>query len=509
MGKTTDKGDKGDKSDKSGEGGDAPTATSASASKRAKQAPVMVTGAVTKKSARKGKGVGPVFQRNNAELWRAVGEHCAELARTGGTAHTVPPLNVATASCQLRPSAQQAVPQVVPLSRAEQRYLESQPAEVRLRILQALQAGGAPATPLRFRVSESNLPPRIKTEILNRLAASCCDSKYEAYVEKALTLPLGKYSPPLALTSSVSQWIQEARTLMDDAMYGQHTVKDEVVRMLCQFKSSGATRPFALALQGPPGIGKTSFVQNALAPVLKRPFTFISLGGASDGAMLAGHSYTYEGSQCGALANSLIDHGVMDGVFFFDELDKVSETSRGQEVSNILLHLTDRVQNDHFGVDKYFSGIEFDFSRSIFIFSYNDERPINPVLLNRMNVIKFDCPSDEDKLEIAKRHLFPRALEAAGLDPNPEKSLSIPDEVMREIIKMGPREPGLRGLEKSIGRIVDTCNVLANQSGRHLRTLGEDLPESIQLPFKLSMRIVNRCISCASSRDAPPPLMYC
>lgn len=359
-------------------------------------------------------------------------------------------------------------------------------------------------------MSDSNLPLRIKSEILNRLAGAGCDGgKYEAYVEKALTLPIGKYSPPLALTSSVDQWIQEARVLMDNAMYGQHTVKDEIVRMLCQFASSGATRPFALALQGPPGIGKTSFVQNALAPVLKRPFTFVSLGGASDGTMLAGHSYTYEGSQCGALANSLIDHGVMDGVFFFDELDKVSETSRGQEVANILLHLTDRAQNNHFSVDKYFSGIEFDFSRSIFIFSYNDERPINPVLLNRMNVIKFDRPSDEDKLEIAKRHLLPRALHAAGLDADSEKSLSIPDDVMREIIKMGPREPGLRGLEKDIGKIVDTCNVLANHSGRHLRTPGTDLPDSIQLPFKLNMRIVNSCITCTATLDTPPPLMYC
>lgn len=498
------KADKGDKKD-----ADPPAGMSASISKRARRAPASST-AVTKKNGCKSKGGGATtFQWNTTEFWGEVSKQIEAMEKSSGGVR-MPPLTVAASSAM--PSATPptpAIPLVVPLSRAEQRYLEGQPPEVRLRMLQSLQAGGMPAAPLRFRVSGSNLPWRIKSEILNRLAAAGCDGKYEAYVEKALTLPIGKYSPPLALTSSVDQWIQEARTLMDNAMYGQNTVKDEIVRMLCQFASSGATRPFALALQGPPGIGKTSFVQNALAPVLKRPFTFVSLGGASDGTMLTGHSYTYEGSQCGALANSLIDHGVMDGVFFFDELDKVSETSRGQEVANILLHLTDRAQNNHFSVDKYFSGIEFDFSRSIFIFSYNDERPINPVLLNRMNVIKFDRPSDEDKLEIAKRHLLPRALHAAGLDADPEKSLSIPDDVMREIIKMGPREPGLRGLEKDIGKIVDTCNVLANHSGRHLRTLGADLPDSIQLPFKLTMRIVNRCITCTTARDGPPPLMYC
>ena len=397
---------------------------------------------------------------------------------------------------------------MIPLSHAERRYLDGQPPKVRKRILQSLQRSASPATPLRS-ACPSPPSPRIKTEMMSRLAGSVCDGgKYEAYVEKALSLPIGKYAPPLQLASSVERWIQDARTLMDDAMYGQYAVKDEIVRMLCQFASSGATRPFALALQGPPGIGKTSFVQNALAPVLNRPFTFISLGGASDGTMLAGHSYTYEGSQCGAIANSLIDHGVMDGVFFFDELDKVSETSRGQEVANILLHLTDRAQNDHFCVDKYFAGIELDFSRSIFVFSYNDERTINPVLLNRMNVIRFDCPTDEDKLQIAKRHLLPRALKAAGLDEDPERSLSIPDDVMREIIARGGKEPGLRGLEKDIGRIVDTCNVMANGSGRHLRMLGDGLPDSISLPFKLNSRIVERCISASKARDAPPPLMY-
>lgn len=396
------------------------------------------------------------------------------------------------------------------LSRAERRYLYGKPAKTRNRILQSLQTIAGPATPLRIRVSESALPLRIKAEMVSRLGVAGCEGgKYESYVEKALSLPLGKYSPPLQLTSSVDSWIHSARRMMDDAMYGQFAVKDEIVRMLCQFATSGATRPFALALQGPPGIGKTSFVQQVLAPVLKRPFAFISLGGASDGTMLTGHSYTYEGSQCGAIASALIDHGVMDGVFFFDELDKVSETSRGQEVANVLLHLTDRAQNSHFGVDKYFAGIEMDFSRSIFVFSYNDERAINPVLLNRMNVVKFDCPTDDDRFQIAKRHLFPRALEVAGFDVDPHKSILVPDDVMRTIVARSAKEPGLRRLEKDIGRIVDTCNVLANHSGRHLRTLDNDLPDTIQLPFVLTTRIVDQCVAVAPPRDAAPPHMYC
>ena len=108
---------------------------------------------------------------------------------------------------------------------------------------------------------------------------------------------------------------------------------------------------------------------------MDRPYNFVSLGGKTDSSTLVGHSYTYEGSQPGLIVNILKKAQCMNPVIFFDELDKVSDTSKGEEIINILMHLTDSTQNNHFN-DKYFQGIDFDLSKCIFIFSFNDETKI-------------------------------------------------------------------------------------------------------------------------------------
>ena len=402
---------------------------------------------------------------------------------------------------------EQSLLESVMLSRAERRYIQEMEPDKRDRILQMLNMAAPPTTPLRIRVCESKLPFNTQREIMSQLIGADCNAKMVTYVEKALSLPIGRFSPRMHMDVPVSTWIENARATMDKAMFGQHTAKDEIVRMLCKLVSSDASRPFALALQGAPGIGKTSFVQNAIAPVLNRPFSFFSLGGAADSGFLVGHSFTYEGSQCGGIANALIDQNVMDGVFFFDELDKISDTAKGHEIANMLLHLTDRAQNHQFAVDKYL-GIPLDFSKTTFVFSFNDEKQINPVLLNRMNVIKFDTPSEDDKVQIAKQHLLPRALTAAGLDPDTNKSIYISDDVIRSIIQRGKKEPGVRNLEKDIGRIIDTCNVLAHNGGGSLHMIGDDMPHSISLPFKITERIAFRCIDSAFHDDLPPSNMY-
>ena len=228
---------------------------------------------------------------------------------------------------------------------------------------------------------------------------------------------------------------------MDKCLFGQEGAKDQIVMQLVQFAAAGSSQPFALGLKGPPGIGKTSFL-DVLARVMQRPCTFFSLGGLGGAEVLVGHNFTYEGSQCGALAHATTKHKCMDGVYFFDELDKLSESPRGQEVANVLLHLTDRAQNNRISVDKYFQGIEMDYSRAFFVFSFNDDRNINPVLLDRMNVINFDVPSLDDKIQIARRHLLPRALHKAGMKGS---DVSVDDDVLRTIIAQENREPGVRG----------------------------------------------------------------
>merc|ERR1712072_1497477 len=128
---------------------------------------------------------------------------------------------------------------------------------------------------------------------------------------------------------------------------------------------------------------------------------------------MIGHDYTYEGAKCGRIVEILQECGTMDPVFYFDELDKLSDSPKGEEIANLLCHLTDTTQNDRFH-DKYFSGIDFDLSKATFIFSYNDESKINPILLDRMIKIRTKGFDTKDKLSIAKDYLIPRVCESVG-----------------------------------------------------------------------------------------------
>ena len=127
----------------------------------------------------------------------------------------------------------------------------------------------------------------------------------------------------------------------------------------------------AIAIKGPPGTGKTTLIKNGISKILGREFAFIALGGATDSSFLEGHSITYEGSTWGKIVDILIQCRSMNPVIYFDELDKISETPKGDEITGILTHLTDVTQNDKFH-DKFFSEIDFDLSKCLFIFSYND-----------------------------------------------------------------------------------------------------------------------------------------
>ena len=138
--------------------------------------------------------------------------------------------------------------------------------------------------------------------------------------------------------------------------------------------------------RGAPGIGKTSLARKGLAYCLKdadgttRPFSFIALGGSSNGSTLSGHNYTYVGSTWGRIVDILMENKCMNPIIFIDELDKVSKTENGKEIIGILTHLIDPTQNESFQ-DKYFSGIDIDMSKALFIFSYNDVSVIDKILI--------------------------------------------------------------------------------------------------------------------------------
>ena len=146
--------------------------------------------------------------------------------------------------------------------------------------------------------------------------------------------------------------------------------------------------------EGPPGVGKT-LAKKGIASCLKdnegssRPFAFIAVGGSSNASTLDGHNYTYVGSTWGRIVDILMETKCMNPIIFIDELDKVSRTEHGKEIIGILTHLIDPTQNDSFQ-DKYFTGIDLDLSKALFVFSYNDVDSIDRILLDRIHRVKFD-----------------------------------------------------------------------------------------------------------------------
>jgi ATP-dependent Lon protease len=225
------------------------------------------------------------------------------------------------------------------------------------------------------------------------------------------------------------------------------------------------------------GVGKTSFARNGVSAVLKRPFEFFSLGGAADSANFVGHSYTYEGAQWGRIADSLMNAKSMNPVMYFDELDKVSTTPHGEEIISMLIHLTDRSQNTQFH-DRYFAGIEFDLSQCLFVFSFNDESKVHPILRDRMQVINCAGYSAEDKKVILTQYVWPQILERIKIE-----GLTISDEAVKYLISEFSREEeGVRTLMRAVESLVTRINLL--------RIADEETAKSYKFYSKITLPLV-------------------
>jgi len=204
----------------------------------------------------------------------------------------------------------------------------------------------------------------------------------------------------------------------------------------------------------------TSLAKRGLSDCLKddngngRPFAMIQMGGDSNGSTLHGHNYTYVGSTWGSIVQILIDKRCMNPIIFIDEVDKISRTEHGKEIVGILTHLLDPAQNDCFQ-DKYFTGIDLDLSKALFILSYNDVDAIDKILLDRVHRIKFNSLTLEDKLVISKTHILPDVYKKMGL----EDTIVFADDVLKFIIDEYTSESGVRKLKEIMFEIVGEINL--------------------------------------------------
>ena len=249
----------------------------------------------------------------------------------------------------------------------------------------------------------------------------------------------------------------------------------------------------------------TSLVKEGISKILNREFAFIPLGGATDSSYLEGHSYTYEGSTWGKIVDILIRSKSMNPVIYFDELDKISETPKGEEIIGILTHLTDTTQNSQFH-DKYFAEIDFDLSKCLFIFSYNDPLKVNPILLDRMYKIKTTGYQVKDKIVIAKQYLIPKIRYEVNFK---EGDIIIPDTTLNYIIEnYTDKEDGVRNLKRCIEIVYKKLNLY------RLVKPGTTLFEKentlvVEFPFTVTSDVINNLIKKdESSLNRAPSNMY-
>ena len=337
-------------------------------------------------------------------------------------------------------------------------------------MIEALERNALPSNAeqsLMFKILTMNLNPEIQTMVLSKynnlqnMEPSTSEYyKLRSWLEKLVSLPIGIYKQLPAKIEDGQEicgnFMRRAQKCLADAIYGQEEAKLQILQFIATKMANPDSRGLSLMLVGAPGIGKTSLIKNGIAKALDWPFQFISLGGDSDATTYTGHQLVYEGSHCGKIVNSLATAKSMSMVLLFDELDKISQTPKGEEVQNLLIHLTDSVQNSDFE-DKYLAGIPIDLSKVMFVFSGNDLNKIDRILLDRMIVIKLEGYKVPEKIAIAEKFLIPNALKEVHLD----EKISFTKEIVQHILETyAKEETGVREFKRMIEQVVQKLNML-------------------------------------------------
>ena len=364
--------------------------------------------------------------------------------------------------------------------------------------------------PYRLQLLDSDMPACYqaaalkKINVLNYMDPGSGEYyKIKQWVDAFMSIPFGKTKQlPLTIDDGMEKcnaFMENAKKVLDECVYGLDDAKMQILQLVGNWISNPNSIGTAIAIKGPPGTGKTTLIKEGISKILQRPFAFLALGGATDSSFLEGHGYTYEGSTWGKIVNILIQSKCMNPVIYFDELDKISETPKGEEITGILTHLTDTTQNNCFH-DKYFANMDFDLSKSLFIFSYNDESKVNPVLKDRMYRIHTAGYVTKEKIIIAKKYLIPKIEKNVNFK---SEDITITDEALIKIIDgFTDKEKGVRNLKRCLEIIYTKLN-LYRLMKPDSKLFEKENTINVTFPFTVTPEVINKLIKLGETSNVP------
>ena len=370
-------------------------------------------------------------------------------------------------------------------------------------------------TPYRINLLQSEIPHTFKSIALKKLNSlkymepgSGEFYKIKNWVDTFMRIPFNTYKTlPVTMDDGVEKchdFMENAQKTLDSAVYGLDDAKMQIMQMLGQLVTNPQSIGTAIAIKGPMGTGKTTLVKEGISKILDRPFAFLALGGATDSSFLEGHSYTYEGSVWGKIVQILLDSKCMNPVIYFDELDKISDTPKGEEIAGILTHLTDTSQNSQFH-DKYFSEVDFDLSKCLFIFSYNDENKVNPILRDRMYRIQTKGYDIKEKIVISDSHVLPKIREQVKFS---QEDVIIPEESIRHVVSnYCDKEDGVRNLKRCLEIIHTKLNLYRlMKPGTNL--FKKEMTLDVSFPLTVTTEVVDKLLKRNEGVDPSLRMMY-
>ena len=344
----------------------------------------------------------------------------------------------------------------------------------------------------RSRIQNSLMPSKGKQEAIHRLENMKEEKSFE-WLDTLLKIPFGKFtSLPVDkqdTDATIKKYFEKVSRILDEAVFAMQSVKEEVLNFIAQFISTdNKSAPRILGLCGSPGIGKTAIIRRGFSKALRRPIECMSMGGIRDSNYFLGHDFTYVGSRPGIFVQSLINLGCMNGIIFMDEVDKISQSYDGVEIQNLLIHITDPVQNSTFH-DKYFAGIDIDLSKIIFIFSFNDEKLLDPILRDRIHIIHVPDPTLSEKVMIGHKYLLREIQPNIGLD---KSAVLIDPSIIEYIIKhYCTDQKGVRMLKRCLETVLMKLNTARYLPSKLQKYKSLD---QIKLPFTVTIEVVTELL---------------